>query len=192
MRKAVLLVSLVAAAAVAAGVFGTGKAFAYGHADQPVAQVEVSGNCNNASWCNQNFGGTGGFWIWAELDNSDHSVDATFAGCGHTVGGGGPGSAGAGGGPVTGSWTLASNIFDAFAINPDVFPLGLAIAPDGSLDLTAPYYVITLHSSGPEGDFVFAVPEQVGHYNYSGVQYMGNVLPGTIVPGVDYQTQVAP
>jgi hypothetical protein len=191
-RKGLVLVVLVAALIVAAGVLGSGRALAYGHADQPVAQVEVSGNCTNASWCNANFDGTGGLWIWAELD-ADHSVDGTFAGCGHTVGGaGGPGGAGGGGGPVSGDWQLASNIFDTFNVNPDVFPIALALNSDGSLNLNVPYYVITLHSGGPEGDFPFAVPAKLGHYNYSGLQFINGIPAGTKIPGLNFQTQVAP
>ena len=41
----------------------------------------------------------GGFWGWVEFDRfADGSItgDGEFAGCGHSVGGGGPGSAGAG------------------------------------------------------------------------------------------------
>lgn len=191
MRKGLVLVVLVAALAVAAGVLGTGRALAYGHADQPVAQIEVSGNCTNASWCNANFGGTGGLWIWAELD-ADHSADATFAGCGHTVGeAGGPGGAGGGGGPVSGSWQMASDLFEAAFVD-GAFPVGIALNNDGSLNLSIPYYVITLHSGGPEGDFVFAVPAQVGHYNYSGLAFINGVQPGQKLPGLNFQTQVAP
>jgi hypothetical protein len=185
MRKLVLLVT---ALCVVAGLVGTDRAQAYGHADQPVAQVEVSGNCNNASFCNANFGGTGGVWIWAELDG-DGSVDATFAGCGHTVGGsGGAGGAGGGGGPASGTWTVASNIFDAVS-DPNVFPVGLALNSDGSLNTSVPYYVITLDVGGP---FEIAVPAQVGHYNYSGLQFINGIPPGTKIPGVNFQTQVAP
>jgi hypothetical protein len=189
MRKASLLGAVVAALVAAVAAFGTGNALAYGHADQPVAQVEVSGNCNNATWCTANFGGLGGFWIWAELD-SGGSVDGTFAGCGHTVGGGGPGSAGAGGGPVRGTWWTASNLFEA-AIIDAAFPLGIALSSDGSPDLSVPYYVIDL-PGGPGGDFIFAVPERVGHYNYSGLQFINGVPAGTQIPGVNFQTQVAP
>lgn len=191
MRKGLLLALFVAALAVAAGALGSGRALAYGHADQPLAQVEVSGNCTNPTWCSENFGGTGGVWIWAELD-AGGTVDATFAGCGHTVGGGGPGGAGGGGSPVTGEWQLASNLFDAFTINPDVFPIDLALNSDGSLNLTVGYYVITLHTPGPDGDFVFAVPAQVGHYSYGALQFINGIPAGTKIPGVNFQTQVAP
>ena len=109
MRKAMALVVLVAALGTAAAVLGTGRALAYGHADHPVAQVEISGNCDNPgfSFCSDVVG-VGGVWAWAELDNvaSTNSatlgwneMDATIADCGHTRGGGGPGSAGGGGEP---------------------------------------------------------------------------------------------
>lgn len=187
MRRAVGVVALVAAAFVAAGAFGTGKALAYGPGE--TAQVEVSGNCTNATWCNANFGGTGGFWIWASL-NSGNTVDATFAGCGHTVGGGGPGSAGAGGGPQDGTWTTAPDLFAA-VFGYGALPMALQLNSDGSVNFNAPYYVITLQD--PHfGAFVFAVPVQQGHYNYSGVQFINDVPSTQHIPGVNFQTQVAP
>jgi hypothetical protein len=185
MRRAFLVVALAAAAVVAAGFFGTGKALAYGPGE--VAQVEVSGNCTNATWCNTYFGGTGGFWIWASL-NSDNSVDATFAGCGHTVGGGGPGSAGAGGGPEDGTWKI-TDLYTAAVID-GALPMDLQLNSDGSVNFAAPYYEITLQD--PHfGTFVFAVPVQQGHYNYSGVQFISGS--STLhISGVNFQTQVAP
>jgi hypothetical protein len=185
-RKLLALLA-VTGAAVAALVLAGGAA-AYG--GKSVAQIEVSGNCNNATWCNQNpvgqpFG-TGGFWIWASLNNDqDHTVDATFAGCGHTVGGGGPQSAGAGGGPADGNWSVASNLYEA-AVTDGAFPLGIAVEQNGDVDPSAPYYVIDLQG------FVFAVPEQVGHYNYSGIQFLSGVPTGMKIPGVNFQSQVAP
>jgi hypothetical protein len=187
MRKAILLAALMAGIATLTGVLGTGKALAYGPG--AVAQVEVSGNCTNVTFCNTNFGGTGGLWIWAALQ-SDHTADATFAGCGHTVGGGGPGSAGGGGGPQDGTWTTASNLFEA-AFTDGAFPLGIQLDKNGSPDMTVPYYVITLND--PHfGPFVFAVPVQTGHYSYSGLQFINQVPVGTHIPGVNFQTQVAP
>src|SRR6266581_2296348 len=68
-----------------------GTAAAYGGgADHDMWQVGVSFNCNNPDVCGDTLGG---FWGWAELDRSaDGTVtwgDAEFAGCTHTVGGGG-------------------------------------------------------------------------------------------------------
>jgi hypothetical protein len=180
----VLFGALVAAMVIAAGVLGTGKALAYGKGT--VAQVEISGNCTNNSWCTQNFGGTGGFWMWAAL-NPDHSVDATEAGCGHTVGGvGGPGGAGGGGGPVDGSWTIASNLFEAAFVD-GAFPVAVVMSDPTTPDLTVPYYVITL-----EDNSVWAVPARQGHYSYSAIQLINGVPQGMHIPGVNFQTTVAP
>src|SRR5919204_4883684 len=104
--RCVPLMALAIGGVLSAG--GMTSAFAYGKADNPVAQVEISGNCTNASVCpGLGFFGTGGVWIWAELDaaypGADHGTsDYTFAGCGHTVGGGGAG--GGGGHGSDGTW----------------------------------------------------------------------------------------
>jgi hypothetical protein len=67
-------------------------------------QVGLSYNCNNPTpgYCVDNNGNPslGGFWGWYVFTAPPGSVsgtgDAQLAGCGHTVGGGGPGSARAG------------------------------------------------------------------------------------------------
>jgi hypothetical protein len=183
MRKGLVLVVLLVALSALAGALGSGRALAYGRGT--VAQVEISGNCDNNSWCTQNFGGTGGFWLWAAL-NPDGTVDATEAGCGHTVGGvRGPGGAGGGGGPVDGSWTIASNIFDA--VGEGAFPVAIVMSNPTTPDPTVPYYVISL-----EDGSLWAVPARQGHYNYSGVQFINGVPEGTHIPGVNFQTTVAP
>ena len=184
MRKAIDLVALLAAVAAIVGSFGARSALAYGKADQPVAQIEISGNCNNVAYCNAVGFGTGGIWIWAELDGGPTSgtTDFTFAGCGHTVGGGGPGSAGAGGGPGTGTWTTAPSVFAAVADG--AFPLDVAMS-NGAPDPTVPYYEIDL------GGFLVAAPVPVGHYSTAGIQF-GNPSLGPPPPGVNFQTQVAP
>jgi hypothetical protein len=183
LRKGILFVALVAVLAAVAGVAGTGRALAYG--GKAVAQVEISGNCNNVSICPQVFGGEGGLWIWASL-NSDGSADYTFNGCGHSVGNVGPrsfGPGGSGGGgprgvPGEGTWTTAANLL--VAINDGALPM--AIAQSGGVpDFTVPYYEINL------GGFLVSVPAVQGHYNFSFVQFLfGNA------PGISFQTQVAP
>lgn len=187
MRKAFLLVLLVAGLSIFAGFMGTGKALAYGHQDNPIAQIEISFNCTNAALC-PDITGTGGLWIWAEVDTGG-SLDYTLSGCGHTVGGsGGPGGAGGGGGPGVGSWTTVNSIFDAFAIyNTDfLIPFAVVVDQNGNLDPTAPYYVLTL--TDPHlGPFYALVPEAPGHYSESFIQYQYG-----FVPGVATQTQVAP
>jgi len=183
MRKALLLAVLVVALSAAAGALGSGQALAYGRGT--VAQVEISGNCTNNSWCTQNFGGTGGFWLWAAL-NPNGTVDATEAGCGHTVGGvGGPGGAGGGGGPVDGTWTVANNVLEA--VGEGAFPVALVMSDPTTPDLTVPYYVISLEDGSS-----WAVPARQGHYNYSGIQFINGVPLGMHIPGVNFQTTVAP
>jgi hypothetical protein len=66
-----------------------------GGAGHDMWQAGVSFNCNNPDFCGDELGG---FWGWVEFDRwADGSItgDGEFAGCGHTVGGDGPGSAGA-------------------------------------------------------------------------------------------------
>src|SRR5262245_40791829 len=84
-------------------------AFAYGSAEQPLAQLEFSANCNNPDYELCQFFGTGGIWFWIEVD-ANGTGDIQGAVCGHTVGGGG-----ARGGPIGGeiTWeytTLAAGI----------------------------------------------------------------------------------
>jgi hypothetical protein len=84
------IVGLVALTTVSgAGAYGGGA----GH---DMWQVGLSFNCNNPAYCGDELGG---FWGWVEFDRSGAQTwgDAALAGCGHAVGGGGAGSAGAGG-----------------------------------------------------------------------------------------------
>jgi hypothetical protein len=153
---------------------GATKAFAYGKADQPIAQVEISGNCDNPSFplCapEPDGVGTGGVWVWSELD-ADGTMDATVTFCGHVVGGGGPGSAGGGGGPVRGGvWSTISSLAEA---PPGAFPFYDPATYTGSLR------VLDFFPGTGSDDFIAVVPAQVGHYSLHPV------------PGVTIQTQVA-
>jgi hypothetical protein len=97
MRRAIVMVAALAAAAAMAAGFASPAGAYGGGASHDMWQVGLSFNCNNPSYCGADE--LGGFWGWAEFDRySDGSItgDAEFAGCGHTTGGGGPGSAGAG------------------------------------------------------------------------------------------------
>jgi hypothetical protein len=72
MRRAALLVAMVVAAALAAGVFGTGKASAYGN--DAVHQVTISSSIT------PNFFGPGtggGIWLWIELDGTSATSGGT-------------------------------------------------------------------------------------------------------------------
>jgi hypothetical protein len=92
MRRLVLLMAaLIAAAAVSAG-FATSAGAYGGGASHDTWQVGLSFNCDNPTLC---AGGEGGFWGWVEFDRwSDGSItgDLKGAGCGHTTGGGGAGA----------------------------------------------------------------------------------------------------
>jgi len=172
-RTLVVGVALVAAAAAAVAV--PPGAFAYGAADHAVAQAEISANCDNPNFplCapEPDGVGTGGVWVWSELD-ADGSMDATVTFCGHVVGGGGPGSAGAGGGPVrTGQWWTISSLADAPAA---AFPFF-----DTSKSYPS-YYVMDFFPGSGQDDFIAVVPVPQGHYSLRPVA------------GVTIQTQVAP
>lgn len=187
MRRTGLLVALVAAAASAACFVGTGTASAYGHADQPVAQVEISGNCDNPTFffCS-NVVGVGGIWAWSELDNVSSStvpgwneMDSTVSSCFHTPGGGGPGSAGAGGGPdPIGVWKEFASLGAAeAATGGNAEPLLLI---GGTNPYTGPVYVLDFFPGSGSNDFMPVVPVAQGHYSAQPVS------------GVSLQIQVAP
>jgi len=96
MRHSMRLATAVAATVVLGAVFAASAGAYGGGASHDTWQVGQSFNCNNPSFCGNDLGG---FWGWVEFDRyADGSItgDAEFAGCGHSVGGGGPGSAGAG------------------------------------------------------------------------------------------------
>jgi hypothetical protein len=122
-----------------------GAVAAYGKAEQPLAQIEFSGNCNNDSYflCApppDGFG-LGGVWLWIEID-AGGSGDVAGAGCGHIKGVGG------GAGPIRGEITWV-----AFHGAP----------PPGSffVDPNDDYYIVTL---GPGESIPF--PATVGHYSF--------------------------
>src|SRR5207247_436857 len=95
MRRSIMALATIAAAiALAAGFASSAGAYG-GGASHDTWQVGLSFNCNNPAYCEDELGG---FWGWVEFDRSGGQTwgDAEFAGCGHTTGGGGPGSAGAG------------------------------------------------------------------------------------------------
>jgi hypothetical protein len=146
------------------------SAFAYGKAESPLAQIEFSGNCNNPSFpfCAPppNGVGTGGIWFWIEIDAGGEG-DIAGAGCGHTFGTHGPGSAGAG--PIKGEITWKySNRADGVSAGALTFP--------GLEDPADRYYLVTL----PGGVEKFLFPTTVGHYSF---------MPTN---GVALQLQVAP
>jgi hypothetical protein len=97
MRRSVLMVAvLVAAAAQAAGFASSAGAYG-GGASHDTWQIGFSFNCNNpaSSFCQNPETGLpelGGFWGWVEFDrfaNGTITGDEQVTGCGHTLGGGG-------------------------------------------------------------------------------------------------------
>jgi hypothetical protein len=164
MKKGLVLVGLVVAFAAIIGFTSAGRALAYGNADQPLAQLTLSANCDNPSFplCSPTTGvGLGGIWAWVEVD-ANGTGDMTGAGCGHTVGGGGPHQAGAGPlGPTDITWEMMS----AEQLPPGFFILGN--------DPNDQYYVV--NELGP-----FAFPVTSGHYSTR------------LAPGVQIQATVAP
>jgi hypothetical protein len=135
--RVLLLAAMLATASLA---FATGSVLAYGKADQPLAQIEISGNCNDPSFpfCSQVH--VGGIWVWIEID-AGGTGDWTGSVCEHTVGGPNDGAT-----PLRGeiSWHYAS----AATSDRPVLP--------GFTDPTDTYYDINL--------FEFAVPVAQGHY----------------------------
>lgn len=143
-------------------------ALAYGAADQPLAQVEVSANCDNPGFplCAPfpQGVGTGGIWYWVELD-ADGTGDLSGAGCGHTVGGvAGPGGAGAGSIKGTATWTYTSL---------EAAPSGAIFF--GTLDPNDRYYAVTITDGS-----TWLIPVTNGHYSVqlaTGVQLQITVAP---------------
>ncbi|HEX9363241.1 MAG TPA: hypothetical protein VGA47_05610 [Candidatus Dormibacteraeota bacterium] len=148
MRKLFRLFSTLVVAAILAALgigASAGGALAYGHAEQPLAQIEFSGNCNNPSYplCQPpptGFG-LGGIWVWIEID-AGGSGDVAGAGCGHIRGVGG------GAFPILGeiTWFTAT-------LPPGAVPFWT--------DPTNTYYVVSLG----DGETI-PFPVTVGHYAY--------------------------
>ena len=166
--RRVAVVGSAVGALMVTGLAAPGAAFGYGRADQPLAQVEVSANCDNPSFplCAPfpQGVGTGGIWYWVELD-ADGTGDLSGAACGHTVGGvHGPGGAGAGSIKGTATWVSTS----------------LETAPPGAIffgttDPKDQYYAVTITDGS-----TWLIPVTTGHYSTR------------LAPGVQIQITVAP
>jgi hypothetical protein len=109
-----------------------------------------------------------------------NEMDATAAFCGHTVGSGGPGSAGGGGGPDPfGVWQefpslAAAEAATGGAAEPILAALGNDSAYSGAV------YVLDFFPGSGSDDFMPVVPVAQGHYS------------AHPVAGVSLQVQVAP
>lgn len=143
----IVRVALIAGLLVVASMgFGASGAAAYGHADQPLAQIELSLNCNNPDFpgCQPppvGFG-LGGVWLWIEID-ANGTADVAGSVCGHTLGGGGGGG--------------ARSIRGEFEWSFSPTPVGgvLFLDPNG-------YYVVDLE---PALESALSLPITRGHYS---------------------------
>jgi hypothetical protein len=120
--------------------FTAGGVAAYGRADQPLAQVEFSGNCDNPSFAFCQQVGVGGIWLWIEID-ANHTADIRGSQCGHGAGGSGASPIRADG--VTWWWSATPEGTPA-VLNPNLDPNGyynLALGPETlSFDVTQGHY----------------------------------------------------
>jgi hypothetical protein len=140
-------VSIACMLAVASLGFSTGSVAAYGHADQPLAQIELSLNCNNPDFpgCQPppvGFG-LGGVWLWIEID-AIGTADVAGAVCGHVRGEGGG----------------ASSIRGEFDWWWSDMPEGLDVTFGAPTDPNG-YYNVDLG-----GGFVLSFPVTTGHYSF--------------------------
>ena len=146
-----------------AGVFGAAMAIAslgmtasgvaaYGAADQPLAQIEFSANCNNPAYplCSHVFG-VGGIWVWIEVD-AGGSGDIAGSQCGRGAG----------------TTTAISGEITWFEQTGKAGARGLVVDP------TNQYYIVNW------GDGPTAFPVTVGHYAYrpiAGVSIQVQIAP---------------
>lgn len=156
----VLRVMLAAGVLAAACLVGTtGGVFAYGRADQPLAQIELSANCTNANspLCSTDNFGLGGIWIWVEIDQGG-TGDVAGAGCQHLPGvfGGAESVRGA----LPSGWSYSTS---------EELPAGVI---NVGVDPNDNYYLLP--------DFGFAFPVTTGHYSLTldkGVFLQSQVAP---------------
>jgi hypothetical protein len=184
-KKAALGLAASAALGLGTVVATTGTAFAYGSADNPVAQVEISANCDNPSFplCappSQGGVGLGGVWAWAELGTNTGSgtfadpspMDSTVTFCSH----GSPGQNGTSGSPDPfGVWYEAPSLQQAFQ------DAGPAASPFyNPSTYRGPVRVLDFFPGSGNHDFIAVVPATQGHYSLKPA------------PAVSIETQVAP
>lgn len=145
-----LRIALLAGSLAIAGLgFSTGTVAAYGHADHPLAQIEVSANCNDPSFplCFEppDGFGLGGIWLWIEID-ANQTGDVAGSGCGHIRGVGGG----------------AESIRGDITWWPSTGPDGVALF---GVDPNDQYYNVDLGT----GDPPFSFPRTAGHYSFKPV-----------------------
>lgn len=142
-------------------------------------QIEVSINCNNKAACADIQGGTGGVWIWGELDTdgTNYTGDAQITYCFH-----GDGFSGAGHtSEDVSSWMIGENgdfvitggtDTDLFRGQRDVHPI---IGDD------------EVNPASPDNPSDTGVPAMAGTYHLGTADVFGQQMP----PGVSAQITVA-
>jgi hypothetical protein len=164
MKRFKVMASVAVAVAATAAIF-TVAAPAQASSDYSHAQYQLtfSLNCNNPSAPCQQVFGLGGIWGWIALA-PDGTGNAQVTECGHTVGGGGPGGAGAGHIAFDPTWIVISSP-------------GGPPSPITPLDPNGQYIVFTDPTSVALG--LPPMPATYGHYS---VSFMGAKGQETIAP----------
>jgi hypothetical protein len=151
LRRSLLMVAALAAAAVLAMGFASPAGAYGGGAGHDTWQVGLSGNCNNPSLCGDELGG---FWGWIEFDrfaNGTITGDAQLTGCSHFLHGAGPAGAGHADEDIT-----SAHIGPALEGDPN-FPGGQVFYVDSNVVNGVPNDPDFLGDSG--------VPVEPGHYS---------------------------
>lgn len=158
MRKLFRVPVLIAVVVLTVAAYGSGTAAAggsdYSHAQY---QVTFSLNCNNPTAPCQNIFGLGGIWGWIAL-TPNGGANAQVTECGHTVGGGGPGGAGAGHISFDSTWTTFSSPVAPSPITP-TDPNGEYLNIDNPVGLPpfpATYGHYSVNFMGAKGEITIA------------------------------------
>jgi len=123
----------------------------YSHA---IYQITFSINCNDPSAACA-AGGLGGEWGWVAL-LPNGTANAQVTGCGHQIGGGGPGLAGAGHQSLDGTWTYTTTP-----------------GPITPTDPNGEYLAIGGGGGGGGGGLI--VPATYGHYTVTAMGLTGQI-----------------
>jgi hypothetical protein len=151
LRRSLLMVAALAAAAVLALGFASPAGAYGGGAGHDMWQVGISGNCNNPSFCGEELGG---FWGWVEFDRfADGTItgDAQTAGCVHILRGGG-------GGAFHADIDITSAHIGASQPGDPNFPSGHVFYVDSN--------VVNGVTNDPEFLGDTGIPAEPGHYSF--------------------------
>jgi hypothetical protein len=161
------VMALIATAALAAGSASSAGAYG-GGASHDTWQI-------GPSFCGNDLGG---FWGWVEFDRAaDGSItgDAQLTGCGHSVGGGGPGSAGAGHADVD---ATSVRIGPSQPDDPN-YPSGQVFYVDSNVVKFTGRGTPTTVTNDPDFLGDTGIPVEPGHYSFRPA------------PGVSFELQVS-